>query len=401
MPHEAARSRGGRSGRARGAARGERASARQLHDQPLQRARRLGQPPVRASTYSTWRRSRPSRRAARAPRRTSGRSLANVHLSVDGKSAPLVPVRHELAYPAGPGRPRHDAARGALRRAEAVGPAAARVPRRQLRGPARLEGDRRPRGQRRLDRPLERPRPQHQRPAARLPEEPPPEPARRDLRNRGGRSRRGCRAGAGAPEPAAAGAAGRRPGSRRLGLREADPPPAQRLVPGRRARNRVLLGRGARAQPRPRQVDHHRLPRRLAGNRPARVRARRDGDDHAYDRRLRPRARDAEPVAVHPPRAALPLAEPDLGAPDRRGRALGAALARARMAAPGPSTRTTITATTTTITTTTGITTTTIPRSARAACSASASPAGSSRARRRSSCCSPRSRCTGSATASS
>ena len=315
-----------------------------------------------------------------------------------GREARAARARPSRArVPAGPGRPRHDAARGALRRAEAVGPAATRVSRRQLRGPARLEGDRRPRGQRRLDRPLERPRPQHQRRAARLPEEPPPEPARRHLRNRGGRSGRGCRAGAGAPEPVAAGAAGRRPGSRRLGIREADPPPAQRLVPGRRARNRVLLGCGACAQPRPRQVDHHGLPRGLAGNRPARIRARRDGDDHAYDRRLRPRARDPEPVAVHPPRAALPLAEPDLGAPDRRGRPLGAALARARMAAPGPargppSPRTT---------TTTGITTTTIPRSARAACSASASPAGSSRARRRSSCCSPRSRCTGSATASS
>ena len=167
------------------------------------------------------------------------------------------------------------------------------------------------------------------------------------------------------------------------------------------AADRDVLGRGARPLARPRQVDRRRLPRRLTRHAAARGLPRADRDGHAHDRRLRARAGHAQPLRVHRPRPALPVAEPRLGAPDRRRRAQRAPLARARVAE-GRRRPTTIT------------TATSHGHShghhhhhdhdhalSAAACSGSASPAGSSRARRRSSSCSRRSRCTGSATGSS
>ena len=103
--------------------------------------------------------------------------------------------------------------------------------------------------------------------------------------------------------------------------------------------------------------------------------------------------------AVHRPRPAVPVAEPRLGAPDRRRRRERAALARPRSGAAAADTSTTTATRTTTATAT--ITTSTTTRSAAAGCSGSGSRAGSSRARPRSSSCSQRSRSTGSATGSS
>ena len=53
--------------------------------------------------------------AASTPTSTSRRIAANLHLTVDGKPARLVPVAHELAFPPGQGGLAHDAARGAPR----------------------------------------------------------------------------------------------------------------------------------------------------------------------------------------------------------------------------------------------------------------------------------------------
>ena len=65
-------------------------------------------------------------------------------LSVDGRRVPLRRLDDVIGFPPGAAGPAHDAARGALRGAAARARADAdRVPRRQLRRPARLAGDRR------------------------------------------------------------------------------------------------------------------------------------------------------------------------------------------------------------------------------------------------------------------
>ena len=106
---------------------------------------------------------------------------------------------------------------------------------------------------------------------------------------------------------------------------------------------RVRLGRGARALARARQGDGRRLPRRHARDRAARRRARRDGDRHPHRRRAAARRRRAHAVGVRAARAAVPVAEPRLGAARGRRRRRRAALAGAQaQGAP----RTTITTTT-------------------------------------------------------
>ena len=101
---------------------------------------------------------------------------------------------------------------------------------------------------------------------------------------------------------------------------------------------RVRVGRGARALARPRQDHGRRLPRGHARHGPARGRPRRNGDRRAHARRLRAWPGGAAAGPVHPPRAALPMAEPGLGparARDRRQRAaLAPARARARARPP-------------------------------------------------------------------
>ena len=78
-----------------------------------------------------------------------------------------------------------------------------------------------------------------------------------------------------------------------------------------------------------------------------------DRDGHAHDRRLRARARHAQPLGVHRPGRPLPLAEPRLGAADRRRRAERPPLAATRVAqARRPRTTTATTTTTGTATAT-------------------------------------------------
>ena len=122
-------------------------------------------------------------------------------------------------------------------------------------------------------------------------------------------------------------------------LRVADParrPLARRDPP--LAADRGVLGLGARADARPREGARRRLPRRHEGKAAARVPARCHGDGHAHGRRLRARARDAAALAVHRPRAALPVADAGLGLLVVAVGAVGAATAAAhgRLGRPPP-----------------------------------------------------------------
>ena len=121
-------------------------------------------------------------------------------------------------------------------------------------------------------------------------------------------------------------------------LRVADP--ARRPL-GRRhpalAADRGVLGRRARAHPRAREGARRGLPRRHEGQAAPRLPARRHRDGDPHGRRLRARPRHARPVAVHRPRAALPVADADLGAPRGRRRRLGAAAAAPRHGTARPS----------------------------------------------------------------
>ena len=152
------------------------------------------------------------------------------------------------------------------------------------------------------------------------------------------------------------------------------------------AARRGLLGRGACAHAGARQGARRRLPDRHPRPAAGRGPPRRHGDRDAYGRRLRTGPRDAPPLALHRPRAALPVADARLGPARRRRRRRSPASARARPARPRSTTRTTTTITSTTRTGIT-ITGTTIRRSNGAASWASGSPRGSCRARRRSSSC--------------
>ena len=227
---------------------------------------------------------------------------------------------------------------------------------------------------------------QHERRAPRLPEGPPPEPARHELRHdpaRTGRRPRHRAFSLTRHEPRGAGP-GRR---RRLRLARRPLAPERTRDPGV-ARRSALLGRGARALAGPRQDDRHRLPRRAARHSAACRAPGTDRHDHAHDRRLRARARHARALAVHRSRPALPLAQPRLGPARRRDRRLGLlgplapsprARARPPPSPPRPHARLPLGPT----------------GRAFARCSRSASPAGSCRAPRLSSSCWLRSRCTG------
>ena len=92
------------------------ASARQLHDQPLQRASRCPGRASTSSTSSTWRRSPPSRPGGSTRRRTRRRIAAGAELTVDGRPVGARPAQHGARPPARRGRAAHDAARGAPRR---------------------------------------------------------------------------------------------------------------------------------------------------------------------------------------------------------------------------------------------------------------------------------------------
>ena len=132
---------------------------------------------------------------------------------------------------------------------------------------------------------------------------------------------------AGAPAPRLRAGTRRRRGVERLrGARRRRP--RRSASCSSRSLSRSSGARRTRSTPGPRQGDRRRLPRRHPGTRSARVPARRDRDRHAHDRRLRARSRDARALGVRRPRAALPVAEPRLGAARRRRRRRRAARPR-------------------------------------------------------------------------
>ncbi len=164
----------------------------------------------------------------------------------------------------------------------------------------------------------------------------------------------------------------------------------------RLASHRRLLGRGARTHPGSRKGARRRVPGRDERDASACVPPRRHRHHRAHRRRLRDRNRDPRALPVHPPRAALPLADTRLRPARGRGRC-GRAASAAPFAGAAPLTITTITTTIiTAMTTATGITTIitiTTTASPRRASSAWELPPVSCPARRRSSSCSRRSRC--------
>ena len=203
--------------------------------------------------------------------------------------------------------------------------------------------------------------------------------------------RRDARARAGRPVPPTLSAASARsagPGRRRRFRLAGRPLAPERARHPRLARRRGLLGRRPRALARPRQDDRHGVPRRPARNAFARGPARPDHDRHAHGRRLHARRGDARPLAADRPGPALSVAEPGLGTARRRGR-------RRR-----PAGRACVAARTSTATATITTTATHTPHRPVGRCSQSASRADCFPARRRWSCCSQRSRCTGSRSAS-
>ena len=202
---------------------------------------------------------RPPRRRHR--RRPTGDAHGGEHvLAFPPGQAGLRTTRLEVLLAAPPPRPRR----------------AARVRRPQLRGPDRLEGDRRATWLRRhggtLERALELGLPRAARLSRRTCSRARSTSPRRPRSSAGDRRR--IAADAAAQERARA--ARRRPRGLRLRLRLADHArPSQCRRDPDLARGRALLGGGTRAQPRPRQVDRRGVPRRAARHAAARGPARR------------------------------------------------------------------------------------------------------------------------------
>ena len=354
---------------------GVRAPARQLHDQPLQPRSRSRGTGSTSSTCSTWPRSRPSRPAASTPRAYARRIAANAHLDGRRPAGTARPARARRSRT----RPARAACARRGSRSSSPGPkldGAARSPTATPTTPTASAG-RRSSSARRT--------PSTSDELRAYPKDLLSEPARRHVRPRRGSRRAGpdvppaLSRGKALEAPDRVADAGFASLVGRSHLSAARDP--------RLARRRALLGRRARALARPRQDDRHRLPRRPARHAAPRGPARPDRHGHAHDRRLRARPRDARALAVHRPGPALPVAEPRLG-PARRRRSAPRCSARAGAAArtrtatpPSPPPRTSA------------------GHRASARCSPSASRAGCCRARRRSSSCSRRSRCTGSRSA--
>ena len=139
------------------------------------------------------------------------------------------------------------------------------------------------------------------------------------------------------------GGSGERPCPRASPLRRPHRALRGRRCRSRRARpdapRRPRMGCAARAVARPRQGDGGRVSRRDPRQRSRRRGPGRHGHDHPHGRGVRPRSRDARPLAVRASRAALSLAHPAVRADGRRGRRRRSPVEIAE----APSPRTTIT----------------------------------------------------------
>ena len=186
--------------------------------------------------------------------------------------------------------------------------------------------------------------------AARVPEEPAAEPARRDARcARPSRRRsdpcRGCSRGRSleAPDRVADSGFTRLIGERHLSV----------LVILVSLAAALFWGAAHALSPGPRQDDRDRVPRRHARHAAGRGAPRPDRHGHAHDRRLRARARDARALAVDRPRHALPVARTLVaGMLRRRHRRSPCCAHGSRLAARSAPTATATSTTTATITTT-------------------------------------------------
>ena len=334
---EASPPHGRRGSRPGGAGERCRAPARELHREPLRRARSLRlvrlrplRPRPGRDPDVPGRRPRPRARlrgAGRARARARGgraaRGARPGHLPREREARrgrpPDAPLRGRL-----PGGPR--------------GPGA-RLPRPHVPGPDRLARARRPGRPGRTHRGCDGPGREPERRAARIPQGPAQLAARRAGRARLLRAGHTARGGARARRDGLP-----RPSARRVRVARR-PGRSHRRCHPRLARGRDVLGRGARTHARAREGDRRRLPRRLPRQAAPRDRARPDRDRVTHDRRLRARPRHAPALAVRRAGAAVPVADARLRTPRRRRRHL-----RVPGAPTPPATRTPTTTTTTTST---------------------------------------------------